>query len=90
MEHARPTTAAVVPDSIRPVVLSEVEQHVLNRQRDGLSAIERVAPARVSDYATTIDRVILATGCLGCIIAGALNPLLTASVVVMPETKTCR
>ncbi|KUI71474.1 Leptomycin B resistance protein pmd1 [Cytospora mali] len=63
----------------QPVTLTDAEQRILDTQKEGLQDNQQhVSSLRgVLSYASTLDRIYMAVGCVGCIIAGALNPLLT-------------
>ncbi|POS75483.1 ABC transporter [Diaporthe helianthi] len=59
--------------------LTNAEQRILDEQKTGLQNENKPVPSvrGVLSYAGTLERIFMAVGCLCCIIAGALNPLLT-------------
>lgn len=56
---------------------NEHENEVLDHQMNGLPG-GKVAKS-VFNFATPLDLVIIAISCVAAVVAGALNPLLTAS-----------
>lgn len=61
------------------MLLDDQQTEALERQINGLPAGKRAR--NVFSFATPLDLVIIAISCLAAIVAGGLNPLLTASIL---------
>ena len=73
-------------DLITMTEIVETENEVLDYQLHGLPTGGKEART-VFSFATRLDLAIIATSCLAAIVAGGLNPLLTASPPINTSRK---
>jgi len=64
---------------LKEMLLDGQQTEVLERQINGLPSSKRAR--NVFSFATPLDLVIIAISCLASVVAGGLNPLLTASIL---------
>lgn len=75
---------ADLPASAKTVEMDEQTSEVLDHQLNGLPRTGKEART-VFSFASPLDLAVLAISCFAAIIAGGLNPLLTASTTRHPS-----